>query len=109
MCLFNANCLPEKWINSNTPSKAVLQIFNSVNFSFRCTSCIDKISIDDQSHLSIPDIPTSEIQNSSSAIEPSLRSIAGSIDEIKIMLSKNSINTGSLKKTYADTLKKSTD
>ena len=59
-CLFNANCVPEKWHNCNTPSKAVLHIFNSVNFSFRCTSCIDKIYIDDQSHLSIPDIPTSK-------------------------------------------------
>ena len=36
MCLFNAKYLPETWINSNTPSKVVLQILNSVNFAFRC-------------------------------------------------------------------------
>ena len=40
-CLYNAKCLPEKWINGNTPSKAVIQIFSSINFSFTCTTCIN--------------------------------------------------------------------
>ena len=119
MCLFNANCLPEKWINSNTPSKAVLQIFNSVNFAFRCTSCIDNISIDNQSQSIISDISTSSILNyESSNIDtitdttnptythinkPTLQSISDDITEIKRLL------TNTNKPTYADKLIKSTN
>ena len=119
MCLFNANCLPEKWINSNTPSKAVLQIFNSVNFAFTCTSCIDAISIDNQSQSTISDISTNTILNSESyntdtitdttyptdtyTYIPTLQSIADDIKEIKIILNKTNIPT------YAEKLIKSTN
>ena len=105
-CYINANRLPEKWINSNTPSKAVLQIFNSVNFAFRCTSCIDNISIDNQSQSIISDISTCSIQNYESSNtetitdptdthinKPTLQSISDDITEIKRLLTKTNIPT----------------
>ena len=96
-----------------------MQIFNSVNFAFRCTSCIDNISIDNQSQSIISDISTSSILNNESSNidtitdttdptdthinKPTLQSISDDITEIKRLL------TNTNKPTYAEKLIKSTN
>ena len=108
-CLYVASCIPEKWHNNNTPSKAVLQLLNCPNFSFTCTSCITTCNSNSSSNdtpspsppVSTPTVTSPSIP--STLPTPSLKYIADGIDEFKNMLSKNSFTS------YTDKLKISTD
>ena len=89
-CLYQAGCIPKKWINSNNPSLAVMDILSSVNFIFKCTSCINTPIIINN-------------QTDSSNDVTSLKLLNENINEIKKLI----INSQT--PSYADILIKSTD
>ena len=93
-CLYDAKCLPEKWINGNTPSKAVIQIFSSINFSFTCNTCINS-SHTNSTNNNNNNSPTSNSDafTNTDNTEPSLLSISNSINQIKTLLTESKIPT----------------
>ena len=115
-CLDKAKCISSKWINKNTPSIAVLQIFSSANFKFTCTSCLNtSISSSTRPYNSMyPNTssqPSSLSSSNSNILDShpsisttiSLSSISNEIKDIKSMLSKIYI------KSYAEALSNSND
>ena len=92
-CLYNANCLPEKWINGNTPSKAVIQIFSSINFSFTCTTCINSSHTNSNNNNNNNSPSNSNDITNTDHTEPSLLSIYNSINQIKTLLTESKIPT----------------
>ena len=115
-CLYKAKCISSKWINKNTPSIAVLQIFSSANFKFTCTSCLNtSISSSTRPYNSMsPNTssqPSSLASSNSNILDShpsilttiSLSSISNEIKDIKSMLLKIYV------KSYAEALSNSND
>ena len=93
-CLYNVKCLPEKWINGNTPSKAVIQIFSNIfpiNFTFTCINSSHTNSTNNNNNNSPPS--NSNAFTNTDHTEPSLLSISNSINQIKTLLTESKIPT----------------
>ena len=81
--MYDANYLPAGWINVNTTSKAVNQIFESINFRFIYDDCLT-VTVNAEHYLhgdnsNYTDISNSDINN----IETLLNKQSSDISDIK--------------------------
>ena len=106
-CMYAAKYIPALWINGNTPSKAVNQIFESINFRFICNDCLTD-TVSDEHYARGDNSNCTNINNSDiSNIETLLNKHSSDISDIKQLLEQSVLVKDSIV-SYSDMLKKST-